>query len=108
MDRGRKEDDESDKENNDMVPEPNMQAQTSQRQVKPQGSSKNQGTQWWETDSNSKGPRNTLFCTQACLLSLARGSKLDERCPNARAHCPTRGYLRGQNHLIDEEHFKGY
>ena len=103
---GRKEDDESGKENDDKVVESKRQAQTNQQQVKSQGSSKSQGTEGRETDRSDKGPQNASFCTQACLLGLIRGGKLDERCPNAQAHCPTRGHLRSQNHLIDQEAFQ--
>ncbi|KFX93061.1 hypothetical protein O988_07000 [Pseudogymnoascus sp. VKM F-3808] len=42
------------------------------------------------------------YCTQACLLGLKRGSKLDEDCPNAASHRVSKG---STHHRIDAETF---
>ncbi|KFY47500.1 hypothetical protein V495_01938 [Pseudogymnoascus sp. VKM F-4514 (FW-929)] len=42
------------------------------------------------------------YCTQACLLGLKRGSRLDEDCPNAASHRASEG---STYHHIDAETF---
>ena len=103
---GRKDDDESDKENDDTKQQPKTQVQTSQRQIEPRQTSTSLGTQGHGTDRSGDGAQNTLFCTQACLLGLVRGGKLDPRCPNLRAHHPAMGKFRGQHHLIGTDTFQ--
>jgi hypothetical protein len=43
------------------------------------------GTSHPEPDGPSKKGRQ--YCTQACLLGLARGGMLDGKCPNVSRHC---------------------
>ena len=49
---------------------------------------------------NSDGRGQRRYCTQACLLGIARKSSLDQKCPNAPLHC-----TRGKQHAIDLEEF---
>ena len=52
--------------------------------------------------SSSSGSKQRQYCTQRCLLGLARKSVLDQSCPNATLHC--RGD-NGQNHLLNKQEF---
>ncbi|KAK4185357.1 hypothetical protein QBC35DRAFT_476408 [Podospora australis] len=40
---------------------------------------------------SEKGGQTRQYCTQACLLGLKRGGKLDEACPNVSSHRATTG-----------------
>ena len=100
---GKKEDDdEKGEENEDGAQKSKILAQSGQRQAQSPGSLKKRGEHGADTYSSSKGSHNVLYCTQACLLGLVRGGKLDARCPNVRAHHPAGGTVRGQRHLIDQ------
>ena len=100
---GKKEDDdEHGEENEDGAQKSKRPTQQSQRQAQSPGSPKKQGAHGAETDSSRKEYHHALYCTQACLLGLVRGGKLDAHCPNVRVHHPAGGRVRGQRHLLDQ------
>lgn len=52
------------------------------------------------TLSGSKG-KQRQYCTQLCLLGLARGLPLDDRCPNVLSH-----RIHGDQHAINLQQFR--
>ncbi|KAI9893070.1 MAG: hypothetical protein M1814_000617 [Vezdaea aestivalis] len=52
-------------------------------------------------DRSIEGGENWPYCTQACLLGLRQGEKLDQNCPNISLHRNEKD--RNESHLIDRK-----
>ena len=68
-------------------------------QGKPSGQRKHGGPENSNQASSSRGTQRQ-YCTQRCLLGIARGWPLDKNCPNASLHA-----RRGQRHAVDQSKF---
>lgn len=68
-------------------------------QGKPSGQRKHGGRKNSNQASSSRGTQRQ-YCTQRCLLGIARGWPLDRNCPNASLHA-----RRGQKHAVDQSKF---
>ncbi|KAI4134372.1 MAG: hypothetical protein LQ341_006032 [Variospora aurantia] len=54
--------------------------------------------------TSSKGQQQRPYCTQTCLLGIARRSSIDQKCPNAALH-PRSPRKQGSVHLLTKQMF---